>query len=48
MNHDSKSKDVGLEVTARQGEAEQLTGTELSDQDLRAVAGGPIIVSGDR
>ena len=47
MNHDSKSKDVGIEVTAVQGEAEQLTGTELSDQDLRKVAGGPMIASGD-
>ena len=45
MNHDSKSKDVGVEVTKLQGEAEQLTGTELSDQDLRTVAGGPVIVS---
>ena len=48
MNHDSKSKDVGLEVTTLQSEAEQLTGTELSDQDLRAVAGGPMIVSDER
>ena len=46
MSYDSKSKDVGLEMTTRQGEAEQLTGTELSDQDLRTVAGGPIVVTG--
>ena len=43
MSYDSK--DVGLEMTKLQGGAEQLTGTELSDQDLRAVAGGPVIVS---
>jgi hypothetical protein len=45
MNHDNKSKDVGLEMTTHQSEAEQLTGTELSDQDLRAVAGGPIVIT---